>query len=103
VPEYTMKIAPGKIIFLKPTAVGLQQVLEPSENLLRQISATWQAIAPDAQVQNNDEAIELCLDADRLTLAGEDGERADKELIALTEMFGAEKVDKVLGEKVKLV
>lgn len=34
------------------------------------IRSTWGQIAPDAFVEDNEEAMELTLDADRLTMAG---------------------------------
>lgn len=103
--ENRCTVSPGKVIFFKEHSVGLAQALEPSANLEHQIRRCWQAIAEEGlDVSNNSEAIELCLDADRMSMfGGEGGKRADAELDALTAMFGYEKVDKVLCQKVRLV
>lgn len=95
----------GKRVFIGAQSFGLQQVCEPSGDLQNAIHATWQAIAEEGMdVRDNADAIELCLDADRLTMFGDElGETADKELSALTAMFGYAKVDKVLAAEVRLI
>lgn len=95
----------GKVIFFKANSVGLAQVLEPSANLERQIRNCWQAIGEEGlDVSDNAEALEVCLDADRLSMhCGEQGKLADAELKALEAIFGYAAVDKALCQKVRLV
>lgn len=68
------------------------------------IYETWQEISADAEVSSNADAIELCIDADRMTSnCGAEGEAADKELDELIKVHGISKVIKALCKAVDLV
>jgi hypothetical protein len=105
VPGYKLTIGYGRVLFLSEHSVGLMQVCEPSDNLRSAMGATYQAVAEDGcGIGSNAEAIEIVLDADRMTMYGRDGEgkRADEEVDALTAMFGYDKVMKELNRLVRL-
>jgi len=72
-----------------------------SRNLESAVWATWEAISPDAGRCRNMEAIELCLDADRLSMSGH--KTADRELDWLDKRFGFDKVQKAIAKRVQLV
>jgi len=68
------------------------------------VRTTWQELYEEGiGVKNNSEAIELCLDADRLGMAGAAGVAADAEVDWLVERFGYEKVARQIAHQVKLV
>jgi hypothetical protein len=72
-----------------------------SRALERAVYGTWQALAEEGLGRmRNSEAIELVLDADRMTYAGYAAE--DKELDFFIDRFGYEKVAKALAYRVKL-
>jgi len=72
-----------------------------TRTLLSAVHGTWNAIAPDAGVEDNDEALELVLDADRIAMYG--SKVAHEELKWLDEFYGYEKVQRTLSKKVQLV
>lgn len=68
-----------------------------SQVLVRAIHTTWQAIGCDAiaavqecgEEMGNEEAVEMCLDADRVaTFGGKDGQAAQDEFRALVAEYG---------------
>lgn len=68
------------------------------------IYATWDSIASDAYDMCEDDnsiALELVLDASRLTMNGY--AEADAEMKSLYEKFGWEKVFKTLSKKIQLL
>jgi hypothetical protein len=73
------------------------------------IWATWNAISPDAHCDDNEEAIELCLDADRLittaqgTLAEKEALDADMAIDEAINKHSYEAVIKFLSKNVQLV
>ena len=83
--------------------------IQLSDNLVRQIRATWQAVAPDflAAVEGsatNDEAIEVCTDADRLaTFCGAKERLAQQELSKLIVEHGYVAVNAALCETIQLL
>jgi hypothetical protein len=96
----------------KPSIVSPELI----ERLKRPIDRTWGAICFDAGfVRNNTEALELCIDADRLTTYGvgtagkkNPAEQADveglmTELRALAEQHTWQAVLRAIGKHIKLV
>lgn len=74
------------------------------DKLLDAVYATWNQIAPDAMefCDSNVEAIEMCLDADRLLLNGEDPE-AHALAHELGVKYGFSALCKFLSKRVSLV
>ena len=74
-----------------------------SINLKRAIQAVWNDIAPDAEhyVEDNESAVESCVDADRLAFFGHPSE--DAEYKALCRKHGPHNVLKRLCQEVNLV
>lgn len=72
-----------------------------SRELISAVWATWGDISPDAGRCSNAEAIELVLDADRLSTFGY--KAAYNELNWLDARFGYERVSKALAREVRLV
>lgn len=72
-----------------------------SDNLIAAVWSTWEDISPDAGRCRNAEAIELVLDADRMSSSGYEG--ADDEVTFLIERFDYPRVARALASVVKLV
>jgi hypothetical protein len=67
------------------------------------IGDCWQQIYPDAEVSNSEEAIELVLDANRMTtLLGKEGEQADAVIGRAIDEHGYEKVLSFLAREIPL-
>lgn len=64
------------------------------------IVSTWGQIAPDACVSDNEEAMEVVLDAGRLTFAGYP--EADRFVSDMCKLHGFSKVTKFLGKNICL-
>ncbi len=64
----------------------------------------WQQISPDAMefVENNEDAIEICIDAGRLIIHGDFREEHDY-LIDILDCYGYRKVLKYLSNNIQLV
>lgn len=76
----------------------------------RPIWATWNYVAPDADCEgDNDVAIEICIDADRLTFLAQgseelaEGQRADKLIDEAIKEHGYDAVLKFLSQNIQLV
>lgn len=67
------------------------------------IFAVWGAIAPDVQVDGNEEAIELCLDADRLPMFVDGGAEIDALISAAEDEHGYDVVSDFLAANIILV
>jgi len=71
--------------------------------------ATWNEISPDAHCEDNEEAIELCIDADRMTTTAQgtqayaDAVIADKAIDAAMMEHDYAKVLKFLSKHIQLV
>lgn len=75
-----------------------------SPTFLRALRAVWQELGGEAQCSDNEDAIETCLDADRLGMLGNgDGAKANAELQWLDTKFGIERITKELAKQVRFV
>jgi hypothetical protein len=78
--------------------------IKVSDNLVRCVQQAWSAIAEEGGgVDTNADAIELTLDADRLTYLGAAGVAANEELKKLDTAFGQPATSAALALKVRLV
>lgn len=72
-----------------------------SRTLLRAVRGTWQEICADAETTDNEEALEMVLDADRIAMYG--NKVAHEELKWLDEFYGYAKVQRAMSKQVRLV